>query len=251
MASIEEPSNWTTATMDYILHEGDKLYQTIDTEQQLLLPSDLPTCITVFNKVCHIITGKEAFGSFVKDITNTKIVLSALCTLLQRTTTSALMCLGDKTGSSAIAVVSTNTSLFIFDSHSRDDSGLPCANGTAIVMKFDDIDTITTYICLLAHKLSARLFHWIFWHAQTDVECDCKTTLECSTVHAVGMLMHDEILKMYAESTPILTKKKKQRKYYASYRRKVQQSETNEETAQRRLCDKKHKQSIRANKTPK
>ena len=66
MASIEEPSNWTTATMDYILHEGDKLYQMIDTEQQLLLPSDLPTCITVFNKVCHIITGKEAFGSFVR-----------------------------------------------------------------------------------------------------------------------------------------------------------------------------------------
>ena len=122
MASIEEPWNWTTATMDYILHEGDELYQTIDTEQQLLLPSDLPTCITVFNKVCHIITGKEAFGSFVKDITNTKIVLSALCTLLQRTTTLALMCLGDKTGSSAIAVVLTNTSLFIFDSHSRDDS---------------------------------------------------------------------------------------------------------------------------------
>ena len=63
--------------------------------------------------------------------------------------------------------------------------------------------------------------------------------------------MHDEILKMYAESPPILTKQQKQRKYYASYRRKVRQSETNEETAQRRLCDKKHKQSIRANETPK
>ena len=108
--------------------------------------------------MCHIITGKEAFGSFVKDITNTKIVLSALCTLLQRTTTSALMCLGDKTGSSTIAVVSTNTSLFVFDSHSRDDSGLPCANGTAIVMKFDNIDTITTYICLLAHNYQQDYF---------------------------------------------------------------------------------------------
>ena len=67
------------------------------------------------------------------------------------------MSLGDKTGSSAIAVVSTNTSLFIFDSHSRDDSGLPCANRTAIVMKFDNIDTITTYICLLAHNISKTI----------------------------------------------------------------------------------------------
>ena len=87
MSVIEEPSNWTTATMDDILLEGDKLYRTIDTE--LLLPSDLPICVTVYNRVCHIITGKEAFGSFVQNVTNTKVILSCLCALIQKTTTSA------------------------------------------------------------------------------------------------------------------------------------------------------------------
>ena len=86
MSAIQEPSHWTTGTMDYILYKGDKLYQTIDTEEQLLLPSDLPTCVTMCNKVCHIITGKEAYGPFVQNITETKFILSALCTLLQRTT---------------------------------------------------------------------------------------------------------------------------------------------------------------------
>ena len=84
MSVIEEPLNWTTETMDHILHEGDKLYQRIDTEQQLLLPSDLPTCVTMSNRVCHIITGKEPFGSFVQNITNTQVILSALCALIQQ-----------------------------------------------------------------------------------------------------------------------------------------------------------------------
>ena len=172
------------------MHKGDELYQTIDTEQQLLLPSDLPRCVTINNRVCRIITGKEAFGSFVQDITQTKMILSALCALLQKTTTSALLCIGDKTGSSAIAVLTNNTSLFVFDSHSRDDSGMPCPNGTAVVMKFDNVDNTVLYICQLAHELSARLFHLTFWHAQADVQCDCKTTSENPNIHAVGMLFH-------------------------------------------------------------
>ena len=183
MSVIEEPSNWTTATMDDILHNGDELYQTIDTEEQLLLPSDLPICVTVYDRVCHIITGKEAFGKFEENVTHTKVILSCLCALIQKTNTSALMCLGDKTGSSAIALLSTNTSFFIFDSHSRDNSGMPCANGTAILMKFNNIDSTVSYICQLAHELSASLFHWTFWHAQADVECDCKRSSETETVH--------------------------------------------------------------------
>ena len=81
MSVIEELLNWTTETMDHILHEGDKLYQRIDTEQQLLLPSDLPTCVTMCNRVCHIITGKEAFGSFcAKYYKHTSYIISFMCT---------------------------------------------------------------------------------------------------------------------------------------------------------------------------
>ena len=249
MSVIEEPSNWTTKTMDDILHEGDKLYQMIDTEEQLLLPSDLPVCVTMYNRVCHIITGKEAYGSFVRDITNTKVILSALCTLIQRTNTSALLCLGDKTGSSAIALLSTGTHLFVFDSHSRDNSGMPCANGTAILMKFHNIDSTTSYICDLAHGLSAKLFHWTFWHAQIDVQCDCKTTSTITTVRPVGMLLNDEILQLHSESTPTVPKQCERRKYYASYRKKIRQSETVEGKTERRLNDKIHKQVKRANET--
>ena len=235
--------------MDHILYEGDKLYRTIDAEQQLLLPSDLPACVTVNNRVCHITTGKEAFGSFVQDITETKIILSALCTLLQKTTTSALLCLGDKTGSSAIAVLTNNTSLFIFDSHSRDDSGMPCPNGTAVVMKFENIDDTVSYICQLAYELSACLFHLTFWHAQADVECDSKTTCDYSNIRAVGILLHEEILKLHSEHTPEVPRQDRRKKYYTSYKKKVCQSETVQQTTDRKLCDKIQKQRKRANET--
>ena len=126
--------------MDHILHEGDKLYQSIDTEQQLLLPSDLPRCVTVKNRVCHMIAGKEAYGSFVQDITETKNYPVSNIEPSSGKSTSVLLCIGDKTGSSGIAVLTNSTSLFIFDSHSRDNSGMLCPNGTAVVMKFDNVE---------------------------------------------------------------------------------------------------------------
>ena len=79
MAAIEQPSNWTTEIMDYILHEGDKLYSNIDVGNELLLPSDLPTCVHINNKVYQIVRGKEAFGSFVENVAETRKI--ALCRL--------------------------------------------------------------------------------------------------------------------------------------------------------------------------
>ena len=110
MAAINHPLNWTMETMDYILQEGDKLYTTINVVHELLLPSDLPTCVHINNRVFEIVRGKEAFGSFVENITETKKLLFTLCTFIQKTATSTLLCMGDKTGSSALALLSMDTS---------------------------------------------------------------------------------------------------------------------------------------------
>ena len=120
MGSLEQPDSWTTINMDDILCEGDKLYQNIDVDHELLLPSDLPTCVHMCNKIFYVARCKEAFGSFVGNKSKTNTILLTLCAMLQTRTTSALLCLGDKTGFSAIAIFSTNTtSIYIFDSHSQ------------------------------------------------------------------------------------------------------------------------------------
>ena len=71
------------------------------------------------NKIFYVTRGKEAFGSFVRNKSKRNTILLTLCAMVQSRTTSALLCVGDKTGSSAIALFSTNsTSIYIFDSHS-------------------------------------------------------------------------------------------------------------------------------------
>ena len=249
MATIKQPSDWTTETMDYILQEGDKLYSNIDVHNQLLLPSDLPTCVHMNNRVCQIVRGKEAFGSFVENVSETKKILFALCIFIQKTMTSALLCVGDKTGASAIAIFSMSTSLFIFDAHSRDNCGMPCPNGTSVIMQFSDVDETVSYICELADSLSAMLFHWTFWHVLLDCECECISTSQPKSTPAVDTLSRDDILKLYADLFPETPQCKKRTKYYASYKRKVRESETYDQTIKRREYHKRHKQELRANET--
>ena len=233
--------------MDYILQEGDKLYTTINVGHELLLPSDLPTCVHLNNRVCEIVRGKEAFGSFVENITDTKKLLFALCTFIQKTATSALLCMGDKTGSSALALLSMDTSFFIFDAHSRDHCGMPCPNGTSVLMQFNKIDETVSYICELADSLSAMLFHWTFWHALLDHECNCTSASVPTSAPAIGILPREEILKLYSDVVPEMAKCKKRTQYYTSYKRRVRESETYDETVERREYHKKHKQTLRAN----
>ena len=94
MASLKQPGSWKTVNMYHILSEGDKLYQNINVEHELLLPSDLPTCLHMCNKIFYITRGKEAFGSFVGNKCKTNTIFLTLCAMIQTRTTSALVCLG-------------------------------------------------------------------------------------------------------------------------------------------------------------
>ena len=92
--------------MDYIHHEGDNLYQHIDAGHDFLLPTDLPICVHTCNGIFNVVRGKETFGTFIENLPKTRIILSVLCTFIQTTEISALVCLGDQSGSSALTVLS-------------------------------------------------------------------------------------------------------------------------------------------------
>ena len=248
MTAVQKPSTWTTDTMDYILCEGDKLYQHIDVGHDFLLPTDLPTCVHICNSIFNVVRGKEAFGTFTHNIRKTKNVLSVLCTFIQTTKTSALICLGDQSGSSAITVLSQDSSMYIFDSHSRDCSGMPSANGTAVLMQFDDIQSTVSFVCELADSLAARMFHWTFWHLVPAASCDCDTLLGKSSP-AIDVLSEQEIMNMYSELLPSESEPSTRRKYYKSYKKRVRESETPDQTHKRRQSDREHKTSVRQGET--
>ena len=249
MTAVQKPSTWTTDTMDYILHEGDNLYQHIDAGHDFLLPTDLPKCVHVCNRIFNVVRGKEAFDTFTENLPKTRKILSVLCKFIHTTNTSVLICLGDKSGSSAITVLSHDSSMYIFDSHSRDGSGMPSANCTAVLIQFDDIQSTVSFICELADCLAARLFHWTFRHSVPSTDCDCNTSFR-QNVAPIGMLSEEEIMNLYFELQPTVSQKSDRKNYYQSNKQKARQSETAEQTSQRRHSDKLHKKASRADETP-
>ena len=230
MTAVQKPSTWTKDTVDYIVHEGDNLYQHIDAGHDFLLPTDLPKCVHVYNRIFNVLRGKEAFGTFTENVPKTRKILSVLCTFIQTTQTSALICLGDKSGSSAVTVLSHDSSMYIFDSHSRDGSGMPSANDTAVLMQFDDIQSTVSFICELADCLVARLFHWTFWHSVPSTDCDCDTSFGQNVV-PIDMLSEEEIMNLYVELVPTVSQKSNRRNYYQSHKQKARESETPEQTS--------------------
>ena len=240
VTAVQKPSTWTTDTMDYILHEGDNLYQHIDAGHDFLLPTDLPTCVHVCNKIFNVVRGKEAFGTFTQNLHKTRNMLSVLCTFIQTTATSALICLGDQSGSSAITVLSQDTSMYIFDPHSRNISGMPSAHGTAVLMRFNNIPSTVSFICELADSLAARLFHWTFWHSVTAASCDCDIFLGKRNP-SIDVLSEAQIMNLYSELVQSESQPSNRRNYYKSYRKRVRESETPDQTHKRRKCDRHYK----------
>ena len=238
-AAVQKPSTWTTETMDYILCEGDNLYQHIDAGHDFLLPTDLPTCVHVCNKIFNVVRGKEGFGTFTENLQKTRNILSVLCTFIQTTETSALICLGDQSGSSVVTVLSQDTSMYIFDPRSRNISGMPSAHGTAVLMQFNNIQSTDSFICELVDSLVARLFHWTFLHSVTAKSCDCDILLGKSSP-SIDVLSKEEIMNMYSELVPSESEPSNRRNYYKSYKKRLTESETPEQTHKRRQSDREH-----------
>ena len=138
--------------------------------------------------------------------------------------------------------------MYIFDSHSRDCSGMPSANGTAVLMQFDDIQSTVSFVCELADSLAARMFHWTFWHSVPAASCDCDTLLGKSSP-AIYVLSEQEIMNMYFELVPSESEPSTRRNYYKSYKKRVRESETPDQTHKRRQSDREHKTSVRQGET--
>ena len=61
-------------------------------------------------------------------------------------------------------------------------------------------------------------FHWTFCNAVPDAQCKCGIT-----VSQMGVLLEEDIMKLYSDFLPLLSQENKQnkRKYYASYKKRV------------------------------
>ncbi|CAB3978318.1 Hypothetical predicted protein [Paramuricea clavata] len=60
-----------------------------------------------------------------------------------------------------MALIKQNDCFYLCDSHARDYMGMPCENGTAVVMKFDDISCLEQHLYSLSVELHSNLFELV------------------------------------------------------------------------------------------
>jgi hypothetical protein len=57
-----------------------------------------------------------------------------------------------------MAIIKTLDFIYLFDSHARNSFGMPDPNGTAVVMKYTDINALERYLCSLSAELNVEIF---------------------------------------------------------------------------------------------
>ena len=69
-----------------------------------------------------------------------------------------------------MAVIKKSDSFYLFDSHARNCLGMPDENGTAIVLKFTELDEFQNHLETLACCLNVSLFEIASVHVNANVD---------------------------------------------------------------------------------
>ena len=147
---IKETQEWVTSDINEILILGDKLYQLIrlQTNYNHLNMSDLPCFVEIFEYICNVQQDDQILAQRVPSVPGILSLNESLSQCFE-TNDCTLICIG----SYALAVIKTGTHYYVFDSHARDNKGLPHPDGTAVLLLFANIE----YLCEYFEKLCIAL----------------------------------------------------------------------------------------------
>ena len=68
-----------------------------------------------------------------------------------------------------MAVIQKSDFLYLFDSHARNSLGIPDENGTAVVLKFSELDEFQNHVETLGHCLNVETFEITSVHMHANV----------------------------------------------------------------------------------
>ena len=162
---------WTQTNINDILCRGDRMYLLALTNKMVpdansLSIEELPEVATSQNNVEYRLNYNKFYQgridrSFCGD--------GLFCSLKQVSmngfsdSSNAMLVLDGY----VIAVIKKSDFLYLFDSHARNSMGIPDENGTAVVLKFSELDEIQNHVETLEHCLNVRTFEIasVYMHA--------------------------------------------------------------------------------------
>jgi len=129
--------------MDYILHHGDSMYQSVPHKYDYFDYTELPLHVSVDNWFAN-----NAFGDHVSGFIHTEHSTGSAVSFPAALTQSAsvysgcLLTINDTT----VAIIHRGSSFLLFDSHSRDSHGFVSSNGTAVLLEFTSAEHLHQHL---------------------------------------------------------------------------------------------------------
>ena len=158
---------WTSEHLDNILKAGDILYQQVcpkeffhqhPLDNGLLELENLPVECDIFNRHFKI----DNNGS-IDCCINVAEIRNCLCNMSSHPwDCEAIFIMGDQYGAYASCLIQYSEKIYIFDPHSLSHvTGMPCADGTSVLLVFDNMSKCAEYLvyCANAHH-ATQLSLW-------------------------------------------------------------------------------------------
>ena len=126
-----------------------------------------------------------------------------------------------------IALTNTVDCIYVFDSHARNNFGMPDPNGTAVVMKCDDVSQLEQYLCSLSVQLNVlKLYQLSFM----------------LSIAKPNLFLHQMLVKIHAggkgSRKQFLKKRKGFRKLESTKKKKIlEETESEKQTTLQRKRD--------------
>ena len=152
-SAFENIARWNCHDLEYILEQGDVLYKSTGRTEFLSCP-DLPREITIETNLVQLDLPQN--GNYFGFLHHGSNCLSELIHNLTQDhdhTGILFFCEGY-----TFSIVTSTSSryVYIIDSHSRNKNGEPCSDGTAVILKFNDLVAVSSFIKHIYHSVPAR-----------------------------------------------------------------------------------------------
>jgi len=139
-SAVKNVSIWNTGDVNLVLYEGTKLYGSLGYTNQYLSVDDIRNQIFLENEVIQI-QNLENTTHVLKDENNDSVLYTAH--LSNSDQGHGMLCI---ISGVSFSIIWGNSSVYLFDPHSRDIRGQITDNGRSVLLKFQTLHNVESYI---------------------------------------------------------------------------------------------------------
>lgn len=152
-------SDWTRTTLDAILISGDRLYKETVKNDELLMVSDFGNRVEHGTKSYNLQTVYNIGGTM--DGKHGSVSLRDAVNIMSQNDrwSYATLCISDQTARGTTVLLLTHgDECYLFDSHSRDICGQQVSDGTSVLLNFNCLQNMVTYLLQQATSMHFEIF---------------------------------------------------------------------------------------------